>query len=1325
VKNAGVSCEDPPFRPRLAVLTSISVITLGGLGLLGYAIGVRAVAQIVPAGPVFAPGAAVMLVAAGAGLWLVAPQAAATARRRAGRLLGVVIALYGAAILIEYLARRDLGIDTVLFANLVQTWSDADTPGRPAPHTALALVATGSALAMLDTDASGGYRPARVLAPSAAVVAGVALLGHAYGLTYLSGTSTVNAMPYAAAAAFVSLTVGLLACRPERTAARVFLGHGPGGVTVRRLAPVVLATILLVGVLLNATGRPALSHHRITVTAVVALLVGSLYLMLLRAGDALNQADRELRDARDFSQMVLHSLQDGVLTIGADGAVLEVTPRWCEITGFSAPDATGCMRPYPWWPARLRTELTARSTAAVAGHAPVEFETLLCRPDGTEVAVLITMSPVHDRTGRRMLVGTCRDLTERNEVETRRRRAAEQLNHFFSISTDLLCIAGTDGYFKQLNPAWEHALGYTTEELMRVPYVDLLHPDDVARTACETAAQAREGKVTISFENRYRCRNGSYRWLNWNAVPSPTDGLVYAVARDTTEQRRNDVVRTQLAAIVDGTDDAIIGMDLAGIITSWNPAAELHYGYRAEEATGQSIRLIVPAPELDELQPLLDNVMRGAPIRHHDMVQVRKDGTRMHVAVSLSAIRDHTGTVVGAASIARDISDRIRAEERFRQLVLAAPDAMIIVDERGDIVLTNDQTERLFGYAAAELVGQSIEILVPAPLRDVHALHRQGYLDKPEIRQMGTGTDLVGLRRDGTEVPIEISLAPLDTDQGRLVSAAVRDITERRHVEQAAAHAHDEALAAAQLKSQFVAMVSHEIRTPMNGVIGLAELLLKTGLRPGQRRYVEAIRTSGRALLTIINDILDFSKIEAGKVELVETDFELDQLLEEVIQVAADAGRDKDLEILMYYPPDMPTVLHGDQGRLRQALLNLLGNAVKFTERGEVLLRADPDDATADGRPHITFAVIDTGIGIAPQHLSHLCDPFSQVDAAPNREFGGTGLGLTITRQLIELMGGQLDIDSRPGQGSRFSFSLPVTPSLNPPMRHRHPKDHIAGRRILVVDDNSTSRHLMTEHTRAWGMIPTVVSDGRTALEHLNHVGRHQAPYDVAVIDQRMPGLDGISLTNRIITDPTIAPLKVVLLISGAHDDDHIAAELQAGDVLPKPVGPSQLYNCLLALLDPAAAHAAEHDHSPPPHNAADGRGLILLAEDNRINEMVAVDTLAMLGYEVDVAHNGLEALQLATTKHYQAILMDCQMPKMDGYSATSELRHREHAGHRIPIIAMTAGALAADKERCLAAGMDDYLTKPIDIDQLQVVFDRWIVGNAQIKRGSPLVGDS
>jgi CheY-like chemotaxis protein len=454
---------------------------------------------------------------------------------------------------------------------------------------------------------------------------------------------------------------------------------------------------------------------------------------------------------------------------------------------------------------------------------------------------------------------------------------------------------------------------------------------------------------------------------------------------------------------------------------------------------------------------------------------------------------------------------------------------------------------------------------------------------------------------------------------------------------------------------------------------------------------------------------------------LAEADFELDKLIESVIQAAAESCRDKDVEVACYYPPALQAAVLGDEGRLRQVLLNLLGNAVKFTEHGDLTFRTTPAARTPDGRAQVTFAVADTGIGIAEGDLPLLFEPFAQIDASANRQFGGTGLGLPITRQLIGLMGGQLDVRSQPGSGSEFSFTIPLTSRPGSPVR-RPWAGSLSGQRLLIVHHHPASRQLLSEHADAWGLEAAAVPDARSALDCLRSAAEHHQPYAMAIIDQQIPDVNGVHLTRLIMADPAIAATKIVMLTSGSYRDEEAAIIAGAAAGLPKPVCPSQIYNCLLNLLDTATdtdadadtdanantAKAGQNFDSPVPGHIKADWGPILLAEDNEINQMVAADNLSMLGYRVDIARNGIEAVRLATTNSYLAVLMDCQMPTMDGFTATAQLRRQELPDQHLPIIAMTAGALAEDKQRCLDAGMDDYLAKPLDPNQLRAALTRW-----------------
>ncbi len=566
--------------------------------------------------------------------------------------------------------------------------------------------------------------------------------------------------------------------------------------------------------------------------------------------------------------------------------------------------------------------------------------------------------------------------------------------------------------------------------------------------------------------------------------------------------------------------------------------------------------------------------------------------------------------------------------------------------------------------------------------------------------------DTVRRRKDGSLVEVSVTVSAVRDLNGQVVGGATiaRDVTVRKRLEAQLAQARDAALESSRAKSEFLATMSHEIRTPMNGVIGLTGLLLDSGLNETQHQYADGVRASGEALLGIINDILDFSKIEAGKLELETVDFNLGDAIDDVATLVAESARAKGLELVAYCHSEVPTMLRGDVGRLRQVLLNLASNAVKFTSEGEVVIRAGLSGPAGEDAVRVRMEVVDTGIGIAAGDAERLFEPFSQADASTTRRYGGTGLGLAICRRLAQAMGGTIGVDSDPGHGSTFWLELPfarATATGSPPRT----KPQLAhGLRVLVVDDNDTNRLVLGAQLLAWDIPADVASDGFVALDRLRHAAGAGRPYDLALVDMAMPGMNGLELARAVSADPALRSVRLILLSSMIVDSEEAAG---AGFAvrLTKPARVSQLHDAILRALAPPQVTSARP--AQPAPRSSPSRGRLLVVEDNAINQAVAKGIAAKLGFDCDVAGNGLEALEALARRRYDAVLMDCQMPEMDGFEATAEIRRGPAPTNCVPIVAMTASALVEDRDRCLHAGMDDYLPKPIKAGDLDAVLRR------------------
>jgi two-component system, sensor histidine kinase and response regulator len=807
------------------------------------------------------------------------------------------------------------------------------------------------------------------------------------------------------------------------------------------------------------------------------------------------------------------------------------------------------------------------------------------------------------------------------------------LREFIDLSLNLLCIAGIDGYFKHVNPAWETTFGYTKDELLSRPYLEFVHPDDRKATTAEATSIA-SGRSTLSFENRYRCKDGSYKWLLWSAVVHAERGLIYAVGADVTERK---LETARLAA-----QHAVT-------------------------------RVLAEAPTLASATPQI-----------------------------LQVICNSLNWSVGAIWRVDQKENLLRCVETWHM-----PSAHVKEFDRGTQSHTFPPGIGLPGRVWSQAQPTWIEDVT----RDAN-FPRASIADQEDLHAAFGFPILLESEVLGV---LEFFSRQIQKPDGRLlemmsaIGSQIGQFIERKAAEDALrVHARDletakkRAEEATRAKSEFLANISHEIRTPMNAMIGMTELALATRITREQREYLNVIQSSADALLTLVNDLLDFSKIEARKLQLDSVSFDLRDALEDTMRVLAPRAHQKGIELACHIHPDVPEVLVGDPLRLRQIVVNLVGNAIKFTEHGEVVLRVQAE-SRRNGDVQLRFSVADTGIGIPLDKQAIIFEAFSQADSSTTRRYGGTGLGLAISAQLVELMGGKISVESQPGRGSTFhvtaQFELQQTELEKPPARWRTLTDLP----VLIVDDNATNRRILEEVLTNWHMRAVAVESGAAALGILEKSLRVDQTFAIVLLDGHMPGMDGFAVAERISKDRRYAGIKLVMLTSAGQSEDVARCrKLGISGYLTKPLKQSELFDVIVSAIGQPEGERPPALQRRKRSQPGQRRLQVLVAEDNQVNQLVATRIFEKLGHQVTVVGNGREALAAVQAGKFDLIAMDVQMPEMDGLDATAAIRAWEKtASTHIPIIAMTAHAMKGDRERCLAAGMDGYASKPIRLREL------------------------
>jgi PAS domain S-box-containing protein len=994
---------------------------------------------------------------------------------------------------------------------------------------------------------------------------------------------------------------------------------------------------------------------------------------------------------------------------------------------------------------------------------PIQAEEVLARVS-THLALRHALSELKSRNAE---LEAARDTLEETvrqrsaELELTNRRLRQQIDEH------LLAVQALKESEARLNVSqrlskvggWEYDVAsrksFWTEELYRIHEIPAGSGLDPIQESLKCYRPEDRPSVLEAFRGVGGCDRefpfttllGKALWVRLTAEPAYSDGKLVRVTgtlMDITQRKRaDDAVRASEAkyrSLIQKLQTAVVVHAADTRIVTCNSAAQLLLGLTEDQLIGKTAidpdwhffredGTVMPLEEY----PVNRVVATRQPLKNF-MVGVRRPGALEDVWAMANA-NPVFGNDDGIDEIVVtfiDVTERLRDQEKIRHLaaiVESSDDAIIGKTLDETVVSWNRGAERIYGYTAAEMVGRSLSIIVPDEGADELAAVMEPLKQGEGVQHLET----IRLRKDGQRINVALTISPMRDASGRVVAASTiaRDITERRQNE-AEREARRVAEASNQAKSEFLANMSHEIRTPMNAILGMSHLALRSGLNPQQYNYVQKVHRSAESLLGIINDILDFSKIEAGHMDIEHIAFDLDDVMDTLANLLGMKAEEKGLELVFALPPDLPSALVGDPTRLGQVLINLGNNAIKFTESGEVVVGVTAL-ARDNGSVRLQFEVRDTGIGMTPEDQQRLFKPFSQADASTSRRFGGTGLGLAICRHLARLMGGEIGVDSTPGHGSRFHFSAVFGIGLERAAEDAASSGRgLQGARALVVDDNEAACEVLVHTAESLGMRPSAVNGGHEAIHAVLAADARGEPFDLLLLDWKMPGMDGVDCAKRLSGMHLAHPPPTVLMLT-AFSSDEVTRELAAAKLvvaatLTKPVTPSTLLDaCLQAVGQPRKRllRGEQREEVLQGDLAVLAGAHVLLVEDNAINQELACDLLSRAQVRVEVANNGREAIDMLARERFDAVLMDIQMPIMDGYAAARELRSQPQ-WRDLPIIAMTANAMVGDREKVLQAGMNDHIAKPIDVKELFATLARWLrPGASASSRGYPGIESS
>jgi len=1019
--------------------------------------------------------------------------------------------------------------------------------------------------------------------------------------------------------------------------------------------------------------------------------------------------------------------------------ILDVNRQACESLGYTRDELIGMT------PADIDPDVTPvmldNLTRSLDAGKMMAFESSHRRKEGTIFPVEIRGQAFYEG-GRRFAVAMVRDITERKRTEEALRESEQRWRTLTEALPQFVWTASADGTADYFSTQIVEYTGLAEKELLAWGWMDVLHPDDRERTR-NSWIEAFTKQHDHEVEHRIRSSDGAYRWFTTRGVPiRDTAGHIvkwFGTCTDITEHKRSEQAlresEQRWRSLTEALPQLVWTALPDGACDYFSMQWTQHTGVPEDRLLGWQWMETLHPDDREPTRQLWTNAVAGHGPYDVEYRVRQTDGEYRWFKTRGIPIRDSEGNVFKWFGTCTDITDLRRteealreSEERFRGTFENAGVGIAHTDPTGRLLRVNEKFCAIVGHARAELLQKTFQdITHPDDLTS--SLGSLAALMRGESAVVGHEKRY--LRKDGSPVWVEL-FTTLQRDaagQPAYAIAVVQDISERRRLDAELRRAKEAAEAANRAKDEFLANVSHEIRTPMNAILGMTDLVLGTPLSDDQRQSLRTVKAAADNLLSILNDLLDFSKIEAGKLELDPADFSLRAALGDTLRTLAMRAHSKGLELVSHVHPDVPDALVGDAGRLRQVLLNLVGNAIKFTEEGEVVVRAEVASDAGLEEVRVRFTVSDTGIGIPLDKQERIFRAFEQEDTSTTRKYGGTGLGLTIAARLVALMGGTIVVESEPGRGSTFAFTAQFGRQSNPPeLIAARPSIQLYNLPVLIIDDNATNCHILEEWLRSWQMEAASVGDGAAAMDTLWDAVARGRPYPLVLLDARMPDTDGLVLAAKIRKRPELAATRIILLTSGDMPSNlGRLRELRIDAHLLKPAQQDELLETIYQVMNgvrgnaPSVAQSAPAEERTPETVPAVAPLNILVAEDNDFNAQLLEQLLVRRGHRVQLASDGRKALSLAEEGAFDLLLLDVHMPELDGFQVIQAIRDRERSmGGHLPVVALTARSRKEDRERCLAAGMDDFLAKPIQAPDLWTAIDRVVGARPPAARTGP-----